>query len=690
MKRLFSLLFLFPFFVAAQKVNVTFLVNTATVPDTIRSAAFVQIRGDKSPLTQDSTSPVICMRIAGDYWKATVQFTPQDTIEYKFFVNGGRNKFFGLEGSPSRTLIVGMKDTTLPLQYVFGSVQDTNQYWRPYTETDSIEVLFRVNMQEREDFNPATEKLGLRGGTPPLNWANSIFLERENQHINPTSREYNGGHFWSTVVRFPRTVSDSIIHYLFVRHNSSDLAANNPAQWEDISNSQCEDEGDRSNRTFRYKTSMSDTTLAYKYWSNRYCPKPYPLDTFIVHFRIDLSTAIKNYMYAQGDSILVSSGHSGSANKIKKSLLIKMGQSNQYETTDTIFVLMGAPSRSILYRYVQSKNGNEIFEQYYNFSLFESTSDITVRKLRSLTYQLNNDHKQFISILDTAKSSSESRRQPVWFIGKNIQQNMLLTVTCNLQPAYYQLSTRKDTLFSSLVSAKYFNITQADSVYLYGVSINGVGFDTKGWLPWGDALYNDTSRTMYDDGTHGDKFINDRIYTRQFMLFADSLKTSKNIIEYKFGIRGYDNEAGKYGYMINHFMMTPIDINNFTKEVEFGSQYPTLYSQWCYDCLIESVEKENIAPQYFMLLQNYPNPFNPKTTITFTISGTQSIPVQKHNAQLYIFDLLGRKIATLVDNHLDPGTYKVTWDAKNVPSGLYFYRLQSGIFSETKRMLLVK
>ncbi len=85
----------------------------------------------------------------------------------------------------------------------------------------------------------------------------------------------------------------------------------------------------------------------------------------------------------------------------------------------------------------------------------------------------------------------------------------------------------------------------------------------------------------------------------------------------------------------------------------------------------------------FSLSQNYPNPFNPKTKIEFAIPNAGF-------TQLKIYDALGREIATLVNEELKRGTYEVDWDASNFPSGVYFYKLIAGDYSETKKMMLIK
>jgi uncharacterized delta-60 repeat protein len=88
-------------------------------------------------------------------------------------------------------------------------------------------------------------------------------------------------------------------------------------------------------------------------------------------------------------------------------------------------------------------------------------------------------------------------------------------------------------------------------------------------------------------------------------------------------------------------------------------------------------------PNTFSLSQNYPNPFNPVTKISF------SIP-QSANTRLLVYDISGKQVAELVDNTLDAGTYSIDFDASHLASGTYFYRIESGAFSETRKMMLVK
>ena len=89
-------------------------------------------------------------------------------------------------------------------------------------------------------------------------------------------------------------------------------------------------------------------------------------------------------------------------------------------------------------------------------------------------------------------------------------------------------------------------------------------------------------------------------------------------------------------------------------------------------------------PDGFKLYQNYPNPFNPSTNIKYQIRNKCSVTLK-------VFDLLGKEIATLINEKQAPGTYEVSFDGSTLPSGVYFYSLYSdGVKMDTKKLLLLK
>jgi hypothetical protein len=95
------------------------------------------------------------------------------------------------------------------------------------------------------------------------------------------------------------------------------------------------------------------------------------------------------------------------------------------------------------------------------------------------------------------------------------------------------------------------------------------------------------------------------------------------------------------------------------------------------------------VPSEYKLFQNYPNPFNPVTKIKFDIAKKED-RIQNSEVKLKIYDITGREIITLVNEQLQPGTYKVTFDGSDYSSGIYFYKLSTTDFTDTKRLVLLK
>ena len=114
--------------------------------------------------------------------------------------------------------------------------------------------------------------------------------------------------------------------------------------------------------------------------------------------------------------------------------------------------------------------------------------------------------------------------------------------------------------------------------------------------------------------------------------------------------------------------------SDYIKEVYQAARFPLAQTS-----IAESAE----LPENFSLAQNYPNPFNAKTTIYYNLKNTSTV-------KLEIYDLAGRKVATLTDAVQSAGDYQVVWDAGSVASGVYFYHLTADDKNLTKRMVLLK
>ncbi len=195
-----------------------------------------------------------------------------------------------------------------------------------------------------------------------------------------------------------------------------------------------------------------------------------------------------------------------------------------------------------------------------------------------------------------------------------------------------------------------------------------------GWVATDTSTPGATLLLMYDDGTHGDKVAGDKVFSRTITFPAG---TATGVIPFKFaaiyptwsidGAGSLDNEMDMG---INHtFTLTqtgPLHLRN-----DFGNQ------------LADVKDVKGLKADKYALLQNYPNPFNPTTAIRF------SLPVAG-NVVLKVYNVLGKEVATLLNGFEKAGGKEVSFDASNLPSGMYIYTIKSGNFTSSKKMMLLK
>ena len=149
-------------------------------------------------------------------------------------------------------------------------------------------------------------------------------------------------------------------------------------------------------------------------------------------------------------------------------------------------------------------------------------------------------------------------------------------------------------------------------------------------------------------------------------LYAYSTEDSQDVLLYKF------HSALGDSYRVDSLA------SGFSSKLYSAKIGTTYYGD------IVSVEDDIVTfPNKYFLMQNHPNPFNPVTTISYSLPFSGDV-------SLIIYNILGEEIAQLVDGFQQAGEYNITWNATNISSGIYFYRLNSGDFTETKKMVLLK
>ena len=152
-----------------------------------------------------------------------------------------------------------------------------------------------------------------------------------------------------------------------------------------------------------------------------------------------------------------------------------------------------------------------------------------------------------------------------------------------------------------------------------------------------------------------------------------------------------NDEWSKIGFVPGHGTTTEKQHYSFTDNDVKPGKYQYKLKQIDYDGTFEYSQIVEIEIPFtieFSLSQNYPNPFNPVTKIKYSIP--QNLRRETGNVSLKIYDVLGREITTLVNEEKPAGEYEVEFNGSNLPSGIYFYQLNAGVFTETKKMILLK
>ncbi len=666
--------------VVTDTVTVILNANTATVPDTLRSTSTVQVRGNKLPLYWNDSTEIHAVNIGGDYWRATVPFLLNrgDTmkIEYKFWTNSKDSVTFAdgqswesalTNAGGNRWLTIGPytgnKDTTLALQYVNGRFTEP-QWWKPYVPSnDSVAVMFRVNMQSNEGFSKTTMKLGVRGSMAPLSWDRTTFLTKEAVHGNGSN--YDGTNFWSGFVKFPKSAAADTVHYKFVILPATADSATDPAYENNIG--AAPDVGGDGNRFFKFRPDMPDTTLYWKWWQNTPIPPFSGTDNVAITFRADLAQAISENGFVYNDTLVVRTGYNNSAASILEKRLLRVGTSSKFSGTVTVKTILGTP---LYYQYYRTPKSGEVREIYYNFAN-PGTSAFAEKRRFTMS-------SKTLTIQDTVYSTTDEHRMPRFQNMKKLSQPVLVTYTCDVRPAIYQLKAG-DTLKATNITT--YNIADPDSVLLYGVWMNGPavgGWDIGG--AWGADRRALDSCKMLDDGTHGDALAGDSIFTLQ-----KAYTTAYTIgQEFKFGIYGCDNEGG---FGNNH--IENINDANPTDTIasQFGSIDPVFFDAWDYTnhtpAAPNAINRAAGIPLVYKLEQNYPNPFNPSTKIDYEIKQAGIVTIK-------VFNVLGQVVATPMDAKQEAGKHSIIFNASKLSTGLYFYQITAGNFIATKKMILLK
>jgi hypothetical protein len=276
----------------------------------------------------------------------------------------------------------------------------------------------------------------------------------------------------------------------------------------------------------------------------------------------------------------------------------------------------------------------------------------------------------------------ESVSNRVYAFGDSDITNLAATINASfnngsLENVINQACTMKFTCYAGGAKSAVTNnpFPVVNSVWIAG-SAQPLQWPSGGW-PDGDSTI---AIRLYDDGTNGDMYAGDMIFSRDLTFAAYTPLT----VKYKYGINwgdaannegGNDNEAG---FAQDHTLEMSRYLSSATAVDTFGTIRVTILAD------PTGIGDEVVdVPLTFKLGQNYPNPFNPSTTINYSLAATSPVVLK-------VFDMLGREVESLVNGIQQSGTYTLSFSPKNLPSGIYYYRLTTNTFVETKTMMYVK
>lgn len=649
------------------EVNVTYRINVSTIAGVgvTDSTHQIQVCGSEvgpegqdlwqnNFLTWDDTSP-LAEHVSGDIWELTIAY-PDSMINwrmaYKVRYQGPNDDAFIWEAfDGNRMYTLPDTDTTLAMAYV------NNGWTPPYTETDSIDVYFRVNMEGLNGFNSDEDSVFIVGAFPGPDGADNMWVPDK----YALSREGS-----SDIFSFDLKLDAAGAPY------DSTMYRYTTGSWEQ--SEQIFGHGMFPDNENRGISVSADTTVAWKWWNDT-PPQPVSGDTISLTFEADLQRAINQngFSIGDGDSICVRVGYFGTAQYVEAGMT-KVGISgfNYQATLDS--VIINELGQGLFYQYYKIPGAveGEVRETYFNFDYTGDNNSEAERRQVVIT-------EDGQTIVDDLDSKTEARRMPVFRNTNPVSQNVMVTYELDLRPAYVHVAA--GTTLTDIQGA--FTITSVDQIDDGGVYMNGPA--TGGWTDWGATLADTDNKKMWDDGTHGDAVAGDSIYAVQFSYGPDS---SNNTIgqEFKFGIAGGDNESG---YGLNHIENIDDSESEATIHAQWGSINPNFYSLWDYDnARPVAVKDEAVRPESFELSQNYPNPFNPTTTIEYTLPKTEDVTIS-------IYNLVGELVNRVKFNNLKAGQHDYIWNSKDlhgnsVPSGVYFYEMKAGSYHSVKKMVLMK
>lgn len=670
----------------ANIVQVTFNVNTATMPDTLMEDHYIGVFGGVYSPTGGSTNPYLGQTIdwnsstdlvaenqGGDYWTLSFDMAAGDGINYKFWAgtdantpltNGGEQ---GWESGGNNNFELpwnANSDSTAPLQWY-----ETRE--APFdSHEDSVTVYFRVNVGGQVqvgDFDPETGKVGVRGNPAffdnPGDWSSTAFF------LDQTSVQGDNYFYGGSAKMHKDSVAniEGEVGYKFVLE-----AADGAVTWE-------------STPDEFTAIPDQDTTVFWKYFSGT----P-PTDAVVINTALNFEVSVGileglGYFNATFDTVFVT-GTFNSWNNSKDQMTFS-DVSGNYEKLNLPFT--STVDAEVLYKYYikwSEERDNEESDLY----LPGITHDGSGWEEPGVTGGADR------SFIITDNESQELRKESyngvpfqALMTSANVDGGSItVTFSVDMAPAVENIAQpfkpESDSVFL-FVDTPFFALTNDITV----PGDNGENFIT--------ASAEERERLRFTDDDE------DMVYELELELMLPTLNHIGFRIAYgeptsetgSLFANGGGFAAGRRHYQyVQPIVVEDGDDLDDLPDVSWPSTFTMPQLTWKADNLpwdlppdytmISTSNETEEQVNAYKLDQNYPNPFNPATNISFTLPNAADV-------NLAVYNMLGQKVATLISGKtMTQGVHSVSFDASSLASGIYIYRLEAGSFVSNKRMTLIK
>ncbi|MFN2372569.1 MAG: T9SS type A sorting domain-containing protein [Cyclonatronaceae bacterium] len=664
--------------------TVTFRVNTATVPDTLRGSDDVFMRGAFRPgadgdwqegtyfgqeISWGTTLPMTS--VGGDYWERELVMGKGDQIQWKYFPKFADGTDTdspddGWEADPTRTF-------TVPVDAEGPIVLDLD-YWNrgiPFVaEQDSLTMFFRVNVGNdvalgRFDPGNAAHRVGVRGVPEvfgnPADWGSTAFY-LDAEPVRPGSANY----FYSGALRLPKAALPEVtgeFPYKFVVEGTS-------VQWDDNA-------GFPDGNRFA-PLSAADSTLRWVFFQNS-APPTGEIVSASLQFAVKVGVleGLGYFNRGLGDDVTIPGGFNG----------WDTGTAASYNSALDVWTAAFDINEVV---------GSNVAYKYYvrwDESRFDSESPNYIPRLTA-----NNGWEEpgltggsdrlYTFTNETIQQVDDFGSGVSFFNGVPVQGVIGETISGN-----DVLSTRFVVDMTAALTHE--DPFDPDNDALY-VIFETPFFGLSQGLTVGDNL------AILEEGNE-DEAARVRMSpvgeNNLWELDLDVLLPTENHMGFVIAYVKPDGEiisnGGGFGPGRRYYRyITPLDVadpNDIlwpdSDELDLivwrpgeDLDFPVPPSYGLTSNIGENIRE---VVNTYALYQNYPNPFNPTTNISYTVP-------QSSDVRIDVYNVLGQRVATLVNARMNAGTHSVQFDARSFASGMYLYRIQAGDFVSTRQMMLIK